>query len=112
MWSGLQAGPAEPSVDFSREVVFFLGMSGSSSCPEQFERIVVDQPNGHVYAEWAAHPAKEICTDDLRAQGVLIAVSRSVLPSETFLFSLREALSCTGCNDHPDWIEVSLAQDV
>ena len=36
-----QAGPP-PAVDFASEVALFMGMSGSSSCPERLERVVVD----------------------------------------------------------------------
>src|SRR5688500_15784854 len=40
LWTALgQAAPA-PAVDFTREMVLFLGMSGSSSCPERLVGLV------------------------------------------------------------------------
>lgn len=107
LWASLGKQGSVPDVDFSREVVFFLGMAGSSSCPEQFERLVVDEPTGHVYAEWAAHPPNQPCTDDLQAQGVLLAVARSVLPAQQFRLTLREDLVCVDCPTHPDQVVVN-----
>ena len=107
LWAGFEPPPAavQPAVDFGSELVLFLGMSGSSSCPEVFERLVVDD-TGRVYAVWAERPATQPCTDDLAGQGVLLAVSRAVLPSEPFLFSLRAQPICPDCPDQTDQVVV------
>lgn len=84
-------------------------MSGSSSCPERFERLVVDESAAHVYAQWADQPPNQPCTDDLQAQGVLVAVARSVLPAGQFRLTLREQLICADCPDHNDQVLVDLS---
>jgi hypothetical protein len=101
LWQRLDAPPPAPPVDFEQELVLFLGMAGSSSCPERFAQLVVDT-GPRVYARWQPHPAGQACTDDLAPQGVLLAVSRSELPAEPFLLSLREAPICADCAEHPD----------
>ncbi len=98
MRAGL-AGP--PPVDFERELVVYLGMAGSSSCPEEFQRLVVDLDAQRVYGEWQTKGGGA-CTDDLQSQGVLLAVSRAVLPTGPFVLSLRERALCADCTDHPD----------
>jgi hypothetical protein len=78
-------------------------MAGSSSCPAAFERLVVDEATSHVYAEWNDQSLVGApCTADLAPQGVLIAVSRDVLPAGEFSLTLRESLMCPDCPDHPD----------
>jgi len=94
-----------PAVDFDSELVLFLGMSGSSSCPERFERLVVDD-TGRVYADWADQLPAQPCTDDLQGQGVLLAVARAALPTEPFLFSLRAEPICPECPDQTDQLVV------
>lgn len=96
------AMPERPTVDFERELVLYLGVSGSSSCPERFQRLVVDEAAGLVYGEWAQHPPGQPCTDDLQPQGILLVVTRSALPATPFVLSLREQLVCPTCEDHTD----------
>ena len=105
LWQQVGLQIPQPEVDLERELVLYLGMAGSSSCPERFERLVTDDTS-RVYAEWASQPPGQPCTDDLAAQGVLLAVLRSALPSEPFLFSLREQPVCPDCADHPDQMVV------
>jgi hypothetical protein len=106
LWASLDQQAAAPEVDFGQEIVIFLGISGSSSCPERFGRLVVDEQASHVYAQWAEHPRNQACTDDLQAQGVLLAVARSALPAGQFRLTLREQLICADCPDHPDQVVV------
>ena len=101
LWSRVGLQVPQPEVDFERELVLFLGMAGSSSCPERFERLVVDDTS-RVYAEWAEPRGNQPCTDDLAAQGLLLAVTRTELPAEPFAFSLRQQPICADCSDHPD----------
>lgn len=105
LWGQLGLHIAQPRVDFERELVLFLGMAGSSSCPERFERLVVDDTS-RVYAEWAPPPGNQPCTDDLAAQGLLLAITRTELPGEPFAFSLRAQPICPDCADHPDQMVV------
>lgn len=100
---GLQA--PQPEVDFERELVLFLGMAGSSSCPERFAGLVIDQ-GSRVYAEWIPPAGDQPCTDDLAAQGLLLAVDRTLLPSEPFAFTLREQPVCPDCQVKPDQMVV------
>jgi hypothetical protein len=101
LWGQVGLQIPQPDVSFERDLVLFLGMAGSSSCPEQFDRLVVDDTQ-RVYAEWLPTPGDRPCTDDLAAQGLLLAVDRSVLPAEPFAFSLREQAVCPDCSNHPD----------
>ena len=102
LWASLgQAQPA-PAVDFEREIVLFLGMSGSSTCPEQLVGLFADEAAARVYGQWAAHDPGQACTDDLQAQGVLLAVDRELLPSGPFLLSLREQPICPECSEQTD----------
>lgn len=105
LWQRVGLQIPQPEADLERYLVLFLGMSGSSSCPERFERLVVDDTS-RVYAQWAQRPASQPCTDDLGAQGLLIAVLRSELPSEPFAFSLRQQPVCPDCPTHPDQMVV------
>jgi hypothetical protein len=100
LWAQLNRTEPQPDVDFSREAVLFLGMAGSSSCPEQLTRLVVDEGAGRVYGEWFQQvPPGGACTDDLAAQGGLIAVPGDVLPDEPFILSLRRERVCPECPD-------------
>lgn len=101
LWARLDRPPDAPIVDFERELVVYLGMTGGSSCPEEFQRLVVDLDAGRVYGEWQTK-GNGFCTDDLRSQGVLLAVSRAVLPAAPFVLSLRDEPICADCTDHPD----------
>ncbi len=105
LWQRVGVQVPQPEVDLDRELVLFLGMAGSSSCPERFERLVVDATS-RVYAEWARLDDGRACTDDLAQQGVLIAVLRSALPGEPFPFSLRQEPICPDCPTHPDQMVV------
>lgn len=106
LWSALgQAEPA-PAVDFAREIVLFLGMSGSSSCPERLVGLVSDEAAAHVYGQWAEHDPLQACTDDLQAQGVLLAVDRELLPASQFRLSLRQDPICPDCEEHTDQVMV------
>lgn len=102
LWLRLDKQPPVPAVDFERETVVFLGISGSSSCPERFERLVVDLERLHVFAQWLPPDPGQPCTDDLQPQGVLLAVESSQLPEQPFVLSLREQPICPDCADHPD----------
>ena len=102
LWAGSDRSPPAATIDFDREVVLFLGMAGSSSCPEEFLGLVVEPETGVVYGSWRQPSALSACTDDLQWQGVLLAVSRAVLPSSEFVFSLREQAVCADCPEHPD----------
>jgi hypothetical protein len=104
LWARVGQQIPQPEVDFGREMVLFLGTAGSSSCPERFERLVVDGTS-RVYAEWS-RPMDRPCTDDLAQQGVLLAVARAVLPQEPFQLSLREQPICADCPTHPDQLIV------
>ena len=95
-----------PSVNFEREVVIYLGISGSSSCPERFQQLFVDEAAARVYGLWAAQQPGQPCTDDLQGQGILLAVARAALPDQPFLLSLRESPICVDCVDHPDQLLV------
>jgi hypothetical protein len=99
------------SIDLTNEIAIYLGMAGSSSCPESFAGLVVDQDASRVYGQWQSAPIGEGqgCTDDLQPQGVLLAVSRAELPGDQFTLTLREVLVCADCSDHPDQIVVDLA---
>ena len=108
LWADAEAGAAPPAVDFDTEIVLFLGMAGSSSCPEEFLGLVVDDQASVVHGSWRQPSGNLACTDDLQSQGVLLAVSRAVLPSSEFLFSLREQAICPDCPDRPDQIVVRL----
>ncbi|HVM29885.1 MAG TPA: hypothetical protein VM305_03845 [Candidatus Limnocylindrales bacterium] len=100
LWAALGRNGDLPEVDFDREAVLFLGMAGSSSCPEQLTGLVVDHANGRVYGEWSRQvPPGAACTDDLRGQGLLIAVPTEVLPEGRFLLSLRQERICPECPD-------------
>ena len=108
LWSELGGAQPRPPVDFASEVVIYLGMSGSSSCPEILDGIVVDEQSGRVFGRW--HPQQgRACTDDLGPQGMLLAVPRDLLPSETFLLSLRETPICADCPTQPDQLMVDPA---
>ncbi len=100
--------PEPPELDLGRDIAIFLGMSGSSSCPETFEGLVVDQDTSRVFGEWrsAAIGEGRACTDDLQPQGILLAVSRTELPAGAFTLSLRDQLVCAECPAHPDQIVV------
>lgn len=95
-----------PPVAFDRELVIYLGMAGSSSCPEVFRGLVVDESIPAVYADWQPHPPNQACTDDLQSQGVLLAVARSELPDQPFVLQLRAQPICATCPDHPDQLVV------
>jgi hypothetical protein len=108
-WSRTDRSSAPPNVDFATEVVIYLGMAGSSSCPSAFERLVVDEATSHVYAEWNDQSLVGApCTADLAPQGVLISVVRDVLPAGEFTLSLRATFGCQNCPDHPDWTRVTV----
>jgi hypothetical protein len=100
LWVQLTRPEPVPSVDFGSEAVLYLGMSGSSSCPEQLTGLFVDEAAGRVYGEWFQRvPPGGACTDDLGGQGVLIAVPREALPDGPFLLSLRRERVCPECPD-------------
>lgn len=102
-WAQTDRSSAPPDVDWATEVVIYLGMAGSSSCPVTFQHLVVDEDSANVYAEWDNNNLKNMpCTDDLSPQGVVLAVSRSVLPAGEFTLSLRSDVMCPECPDHPD----------
>jgi hypothetical protein len=105
LWSELGQADPPPHVDFASEMVIYLGMSGSSSCPEVLEGLVVDEQNARVYGQWRQHQGGA-CTDDLAPQGILLAVRRDAMPQQTFLLSLRETPICADCPDHPDQLLV------
>ena len=109
-WAQTDRSSAPPAVDWSSEVVIYLGMAGSSSCPETFQHLVVDAEGVHMYGDWRPFDIGPGvgCTDDLQAQGILLAVSRAALPTGQFTLTLREALVCPDCPDHPDQAVVSL----
>ena len=102
LWQELGQDGAAPAVDFDQELVLFFGMSGSSSCPERLEALVVDIGEATVHGRWADHDPNVPCTDDLQAQGVLLAVPRTDLPQVPFMFSLRSEPICRECPDRPD----------
>jgi hypothetical protein len=106
LWQSFDRGAAQPEVDLSREMVIYLGMAGSSSCPEAFSHLVVDDEAARVYGEWQGRSGTVACTDDLQSQGVLLAVRRDVLPQSDFVLSLRESLLCADCPEHQDQIVV------
>jgi hypothetical protein len=111
LWQQLDRDGPPPAVDFEREAVLFMGMSGSSSCPETLSGLVVDHANAVVFGEWTQQvPPGGACTDDLGGQGLLIAVDRSVLPDQTFLLSLRQAPICGDCAEQPDRLFVDPAR--
>lgn len=109
-WAQTDRSSAPPDVDWSSEVVIYLGMAGSSSCPETFQHLLVDADAARVYGEWRPFDLAlgMGCTDDLAAQGLLLAVSRAALPAGQFTLTLREALTCAECPDHPDQVIVNL----
>jgi hypothetical protein len=109
-WARTSRSAAPPEIDFATDVAIYLGMAGSSSCPETFQHLVVDTDTAHVYGEWKPFDLTlgMGCTDDLAAQGIVLAVSRSVLPVGQFVLSLREQVSCADCPDHPDQVTVNL----
>lgn len=102
LWQAFGLRSLAPEVDFQREIVVYLGMAGSSSCPEVFQRLVVDHQASTVHAEWQPRPPNQACTDDLQSQGVLLAVSRVELPTQQFALSLRAQPICPDCPTHPD----------
>jgi hypothetical protein len=108
MWGRFGRSEPPPDVDFEREMVVYLGMAGSSSCPETFVGLVVDLDAGRVFGQWQSPPGPMACTDDLQSQGVLLAVSRSELPPDEFVLTLREQLVCADCAEHPDQAVVTL----
>lgn len=108
-WQQLGSADSPPAVDFATEVAIYLGMAGSSSCPANFQHLVVDDAAAHVYAQWDdPFLANRPCTDDLAPQGVALAVSRSVLPAGRFTLTLRSDLICLDCPDHPDQTVVTV----
>ncbi len=106
-WQSVDRGPNAPPIDLATEIVIYLGMAGSSSCPEEFSRLVVDIDAAFVFGEWQGHPPNVPCTDDLQSQGVLLAVSRAELPQSEFVLQLREELICADCPVHPDRVIVA-----
>jgi hypothetical protein len=106
LWARLGQPDPAPAVDFERELVLFLGMAGSSTCPERLERLFVDHAAGTVHGEWAAHEPGQACTDDLQAQSLLLAIDRALLPETPFVFSLREQPICPECPERPDQVIV------
>jgi hypothetical protein len=107
LWSDLGRDGAVPDVDLDRELVIYMGMSGSSSCPEVLSGLFVDNAAGRVWGEWTRHvPPGGACTDDLGPQGVLIAVQRELLPDEPFLLSLRRDPICRDCPGQPEQVIV------
>ncbi len=102
LWQDLGMTTPAPAVDFDQELVLFFGMSGSSTCPERLEGLVVDFESATVHGRWAAQDPNVPCTDDLQAQGLLLAVPRADLPQVPFLFSLRADPICADCPDRPD----------
>jgi hypothetical protein len=112
-WQPTDRSSAPPDVDWANEVVIYLGMAGSSSCPETFQHLVVDHEAAHVFGQWdssatGSRPKDAACTDDLQSQGIALAVSRAVLPAGQFTLTLRETLVCPDCSDHPDQAVVDL----
>ncbi len=107
LWQSVDRGPVAPDVDLATEIVIFLGMAGSSSCPEEFGRLVVDIDAALVFGEWQGQPPNVPCTDDLQSQGVMLAVSRAELPQSEFVLQLREELVCPDCPEHPDQVVVA-----
>ena len=107
LWQSVDRGPDAPAVDLATEIVIYLGMAGSSSCPEEFGRLVVDIDAAFVFGEWQGQPPNVPCTDDLQSQGVLLAVSRAELPQSEFVLQLREELVCADCPEHPDRVVVA-----
>jgi hypothetical protein len=108
-WARSSASGPPPVVSFATEVVVYLGMAGSSSCPETFQHLVVDAEAAHVYGEWdSSQFVGKPCSDDLRSQGVVLAVRRTVLPPTEFTLTLRAELICPDCPDHPDRVLVDL----
>ena len=107
LWQDVDQGPDAPAVDLATEMVIYLGMAGSSSCPEEFGRLVVDIDAAFVFGEWQDQPPNVPCTDDLQSQGVLLAVSRAELPQSEFVLQLREELICSECPEHPDRVVVA-----
>jgi hypothetical protein len=102
LWQRFGLGSPPPPVVFDRELAIYLGMAGSSSCPEVFQTLVVDESIPSVHAVWQPHPQNQACTDDLQPQGVLLAVARSELPDQPFVLKLRAQPICATCPDHPD----------
>lgn len=109
LWDRLDHPTDTPDVDFERELVVYLGMAGSSSCPESFQRLIVDLDANRVHGEWQNLSPGNACTDDLAAQGVLLAVSRAELPTTPFILSLRAQPICADCPEHPDQMVVDPA---
>ena len=107
LWQRVDRGPDAPTVDLQTEMVIYLGMAGSSSCPEAFARLVVDVDAALVFGEWQGPPGNVPCTDDLQSQGVMLAVSRAELPQSEFVLQLREQLICPDCPEHPDQVIVA-----
>ena len=106
LWQNFDMRSQPQAVDFEREIVFYLGMAGSSSCPEVFQQLVVEHEVPRVYAAWQPRNQNQACTDDLQAQGVLLAVSRAELPTQPFTLQLREQPICSDCPDQPDRVVV------
>ena len=108
-WARSSRSAPPPDVSFDTEVVVYLGMAGSSSCPETFQHLVVDEEAAHVFGEWdGGQFVGKDCTADLHGQGIVLAVSRDALPAGQFTLTLREALTCADCPDHPDQVIVNL----
>lgn len=105
LWLALGQAGRPPDVDFAREAVLYMGISGSSSCPSVLEGLVVDHQNGRVFGQWRIDEQRA-CTDDLAPHGVLLAVRRDVLPTDIFLLSLQERPICPDCGTHPDQLFV------
>jgi hypothetical protein len=102
-WAQTDRSSAPPDVDWATEVVIYLGMAGSSSCPETFQHLVVDHEAAHVFGEWDTSNFRgRPCTADLAGQGIVLAVRRDALPNGQFTLTLRETLMCPDCPNHPD----------
>jgi hypothetical protein len=102
LWQNFNLRSLRPAVDFGTELVLYFGMAGSSSCPEGFQQLVIEDDVPRVYATWQTRPPNQPCTDDLAPQGVLLAVNRAVLPGQPFTLQLRDELVCPDCPEHPD----------
>jgi hypothetical protein len=106
LWQAFQLRSLPPTADLEREIVIYLGMAGSSSCPEVFRGLVVDRSVPSVHADWQPLPNRA-CTDDLESQGVLLAVARDGLPDQPFILQLRAQPVCATCANHPDQLLVT-----
>lgn len=109
VWGPTSHEAPPPAIDFTTDVAIYLGMAGSSSCPETFQHLVVDEASAHVYGVWAIDTGVDAgngfgraCTADLAPQGIVLAVSRAALPTGEFLLTLRQDVMCFDCPDQPD----------